>query len=100
MDCDDDSSVNSANMSVANRSVKSQKSTTRSASKKDVRPVSKLRPKAPMVANANDTVLTVTQMLASKRGDAAIITDDYGGLVGIITDTDVTRKYRSQPCNN
>ena len=31
-------------------------------------------------------------MLASKRGDAAIITDQSGGLAGIITDTDVTRR--------
>jgi len=31
-------------------------------------------------------------MLASKRGDAAIITNNRGGLAGIITDTDVTRR--------
>mmetsp|Transcript_29118 Transcript_29118/g.58488 ORF Transcript_29118/g.58488 Transcript_29118/m.58488 type:complete len:1958 (-) Transcript_29118:922-6795(-) len=56
------------------------------------RPVSKLRPKAPVIAHSDNTVLAVTQLLASKRGDAAIITDNSGGLAGIITDTDVTRR--------
>ncbi|EED91558.1 predicted protein, partial [Thalassiosira pseudonana CCMP1335] len=55
-------------------------------------PVSKLRPKAPIVSSSTDSVLSVTQMLASKRGDAAIITDQSGGMAGIITDTDVTRR--------
>ena len=45
-----------------------------------------------MTARSDSTVLAVTQLLASKRGDAAIITDDSGGLAGIITDTDVTRR--------
>jgi len=56
------------------------------------RPVSKLRPKAPMISQTDSTVLAVAQLLASKRGDAAIITDQSGGLAGIITDTDVTRR--------
>jgi len=38
------------------------------------------------------SVLTVTQTLASKRGDAALIVHGNGGLAGIITDTDVTRR--------
>ena len=50
------------------------------------RPVAKLRPKAPMISQTDSSVLAVTQLLASKRGDAAIITDDTGGLAGIITD--------------
>jgi len=58
----------------------------------NMRPVSKLRPKAPVIAHSQVTVLAVTQLLASKRGDAAIITDQNGGLAGIITDTDVTRR--------
>jgi len=58
----------------------------------NMRPVSKLRPKKPILQNQSKTVLAVTQMLASKRGDAAIITDESGGLAGIITDTDVTRR--------
>ena len=56
------------------------------------RPVSKLRPKVPMISTTDDTVLSVVQMLASKRGDAAIITNSSGELAGIITDTDVTRR--------
>ena len=83
MECDDTASVgsHSHNNGSVNRSVRS----TRSARKDDVS-VSKLRPKAPMVSNSGDTVLSVAQMLASKRGDAAIITDNTGGLAGIITD--------------
>ena len=45
-----------------------------------------------MISTADDTVLSVVQMLASKRGDAAIITNISGELAGIITDTDVTRR--------
>jgi signal-transduction protein with cAMP-binding, CBS, and nucleotidyltransferase domain len=90
MECDDlteTASLNSyQNGSVNPRSVKSTKSRKKGVA------VSKLRPKAPMVSSSNDTVLGVTQMLASKRGDAAIITDQSGGLAGIITDTDVTRR--------
>eukprot|EP00985_Skeletonema_marinoi_P015240 scaffold7827_cov142-Skeletonema_marinoi.AAC.1 len=91
MECDDVTDTASVNShltgSVYPRSVKSYKSR-----KKEGTPVSKLRPKAPMVSATNDSVLAVTQMLASKRGDAAIITDNSGGLAGIITDTDVTRR--------
>jgi CBS domain-containing protein len=54
--------------------------------------VSKLRPKKPILQNDSDSVLAVTQTLASKRGDAAIILGNNGGLAGIITDTDVTRR--------
>jgi len=91
MECDDMTDTASVNShltgSVYPRSVKTTKSR-----KKEGTPVSKLRPKAPMVSASNDSVLAVTQMLASKRGDAAIITDESGGLAGIITDTDVTRR--------
>jgi len=62
-------------------------------------PVSKLRPKAPMISTSNDTVLSVVQMLASKRGDAAIITNSSGELAGIITDTDVTRRVVAKDLN-
>jgi signal-transduction protein with cAMP-binding, CBS, and nucleotidyltransferase domain len=72
------------------KSVRSKKSTGEPA--KDVRPVSKLRPKKPLIASTHDTVLAVTQMLASKRGDAALLVSDDGALAGIITDTDVTRR--------
>ena len=90
MDCDDTASVGSHSHvggSVAHHSVRSNTS-----SRKNDTTVSKLRPKAPMVSSSSDTVLSVAQMLASKRGDAAIITGPSGGLAGIITDTDVTRR--------
>ena len=53
----------------------------------DSRPVSKLRPKAPTIAQEGDTVLAVAQLLTSKRGDAAIITNFTGALSGIVTDS-------------
>ena len=87
MECDDITETASvhSHRSAFVRSAKKPK-------KENARPVSKLRPKKPILQNDTATVLAVTQMLASKRGDAAIITDSNGGLAGIITDTDVTRR--------
>jgi signal-transduction protein with cAMP-binding, CBS, and nucleotidyltransferase domain len=56
------------------------------------REVSKLRPKQALLSSNEESVLEVVQMLSSKRGDAALIVDADGGLSGIITDTDVTRR--------
>ena len=95
MDIADDGSDTASIVSArsATRSVKSARSSGKgSSSKKDERPVSKLRPKKPMIAAVDDSVLSVTQMLANKRGDAALVTGVNGGLAGIITDTDVTRR--------
>ena len=64
----------------------------------DSRPVSKLRPKAPMIAQEDNTVLAVAQLLASKRGDAAIITNSTGGLSGIVTDSEYDL-VTINPCN-
>jgi len=87
MECDDATETGSvhSHRSASLRSVKKPQNHSS-------RPVSKLRPKKPILHNYSDTVLSVTQMLASKRGDAAIITNNRGGLAGIITDTDVTRR--------
>jgi CBS domain-containing protein len=60
--------------------------------KVDERPVAKLRPQKPILMGISENVLTVAQTLAGKRGDAALIVNDDGGLAGIITDTDVTRR--------
>jgi len=87
MECDDVTETASVH-SYRSASVRSVKK----PQKDNARPVSKLRPKKPILQNESETVLAVTQMLASKRGDAAIITSDGGGLAGIITDTDVTRR--------
>jgi CBS domain-containing protein len=91
MDCDD--LTDSA--SVTSRQVKSAKSGSVSGSvarKKDDRPVSKLRPKKPILMSDSESVLSIAQALAAKRGDAALIFNVNGGLAGIITDTDVTRR--------
>ena len=53
----------------------------------DVRPVSKLRPKKPLISSVGDSILSVTQMLSSKRGDASLVVNEDGGLAGIFTDT-------------
>jgi CBS domain-containing protein len=58
----------------------------------DERPVAKLRPKKPILIGTTESVLAVAQTLASRRGDAALIVNSDGGLAGIITDTDVTRR--------
>merc|ERR1712151_402815 len=59
---------------------------------KDERPVSKLRPSKPLISNSSESVLEVAQMLASRRGYAAIIANNNGNLEGIITDKDFTRR--------
>jgi len=87
MECDDitDTASVHSHRSASMRSAKISR-------KKDERPVSKLRPKKPILMGTSESVLTVTQSLASKRGDAALIVNANGGLAGIITDTDVTRR--------
>jgi len=74
------------------KSVKSVKTASHSRKSIQNNPVSKLRPKAPMVSSSDSNVLSVVQMLANKRGDAAVITNTEGGLAGIVTDTDITRR--------
>ena len=54
------------------------------------RQVSKLCPKKPILAGTSASILSVVQMLATRRGDAALIVNVNGGLAGIITDHDVT----------
>jgi len=91
LDMDDlsDSASQYSGRGSVSRSVKSKKSVKSVA---DVRPVSKLRPKKPLVSSSDDSILSVTQMLASKRGDASLVVSESGGLAGIITDTDITRR--------
>lgn len=59
---------------------------------KDDRPVSKLRPKKPLILSGNNTILEVAEAMASERTDAAILTGQNGNLKGIITDNDLTRR--------
>ena len=60
------------------------------------RQVSKLRPKAPVTAEDTLSVFEVAQKMAACRVDAALLLDEEGGLSGIITDNDVTRRVISQ----
>ena len=89
-DNSDTASVYSGRATSVTKSTISKK--TNGQRDKDIRLVSKLRPKKPIVASISDTVLTVSQMLASKRGDAALLVGIDGSLKGIFTDTDVTRR--------
>ena len=88
----DDASESASHYSAGStaRSVKSSRTAVKP--KANERPVSKLRPKKPLISNINDTCLMVCQMLANKRGSASLVIGVDGNLAGIITDTDVTRR--------
>jgi CBS domain-containing protein len=88
-DLSDTGSMHSGRESTA-RSARSKK--VESGRPSDSRSVSMLRPKKPLISADNESILAVTKMLTVNRGDAAVIVDGNGGLVGIVTDTDVTRR--------
>ena len=54
--------------------------------------VEKLRPSKPHLATSTETVVEVCQALQRKRRSSAVVVDEYGGLAGIVTDTDITRR--------
>ena len=63
----------------------------------DVKPssdktVKNLRPSRPLSSPDDDSILSVAQMLAARRGNAALLVGQNGDLAGILTDTDVTRR--------
>ena len=60
------------------------------------KPVSKLRPKAPITVDVSSTILEVTKKMAAARADAALLLDADGGLAGILTDNDITRRVVSK----
>ena len=62
----------------------------------DERPVSKLRPKAPITMRDTDTIFSIAEAMASRRADAALLINSKGQLSGIITDNDITRRVVSQ----
>jgi signal-transduction protein with cAMP-binding, CBS, and nucleotidyltransferase domain len=88
----DDASDASSVYSHGDGSRVARSTSSRSVQKKEERPVSKLRPKKPLISSSNDSILSMTQMLTNKRGDASLVVDTSGGLAGIITDTDITRR--------
>jgi myosin heavy subunit/predicted transcriptional regulator len=86
------SSVNSLNKGFGSKS-KGQGQQLKSLQESvGERPVSKLRPKKPLLSALDDSIASMTQMLANKRGDASLVVGADGGLAGIITDTDITRR--------
>eukprot|EP00526_Cylindrotheca_closterium_P028713 CAMPEP_0113623274 /NCGR_PEP_ID=MMETSP0017_2-20120614/11965_1 /TAXON_ID=2856 /ORGANISM="Cylindrotheca closterium" /LENGTH=1666 /DNA_ID=CAMNT_0000533203 /DNA_START=23 /DNA_END=5020 /DNA_ORIENTATION=+ /assembly_acc=CAM_ASM_000147 len=103
-DASDDVSDTVSVKSFKSRASKVSKGPAKTPSKKldtmaESRPVSKLRPKKPLISSTDDSVLAITQMLASKRGDASLIVSNEGGLAGIITDTDITRRLVAKNLN-
>lgn len=93
-DLSDASSVHSRALPLADRSVYQQKS--EELSTRVEKPVSNLRPKKPIFASVDDSILNVAKTLASQRSDAAIILASDGSMSGIITDTDFTRRVVSR----
>ena len=91
---DDDESIVSGTMSVG-RSLASGR-TNESRRRKDLKPVSKLRPARPVLSMTTESVLAVAQSLQMKRSAAALIVSPEGSLSGILTDIDVTRRVVAQ----
>ena len=60
------------------------------------RPVSKLRPKLPLLLSEEMTVAEVAETLANRRLDAGLLVAADNSLQGIITDNDITRRVVSQ----
>jgi cell fate (sporulation/competence/biofilm development) regulator YlbF (YheA/YmcA/DUF963 family) len=81
---DDISDVTSVRSSQSGKAkydnAKRKAQSTKLESHIEERPVAKLRPKKPLISSVKDSVLSVTQMLASKRGDASLVVNDEGGL--------------------
>jgi len=60
------------------------------------RPVSKLRPRNPLVVDSSMSVTEVVKAMVVRRTDAALITSRAGKVLGILTDNDVTRRVIAQ----
>ena len=62
----------------------------------DQRPVSRLRPKVPLIVSDNASILAVCEQMTKKRSDAALLVNSKGKLAGILTDNDLTRRVISK----
>ena len=80
----------STTSSVLNHSIVSKTASTNT--NQQIRTVEKLRPVAPLVGELNQTISSIAKMLAARRGNACVVVNEYGALVGIVTDTDMTRR--------
>jgi signal-transduction protein with cAMP-binding, CBS, and nucleotidyltransferase domain len=49
--------------------------------------------KAPITCSDMESIFVVTEAMASRRADAALLINSKGHLSGIITDNDITRRY-------
>eukprot|EP00977_Amphora_coffeiformis_P007254 scaffold1573_cov173-Amphora_coffeaeformis.AAC.11 len=92
MDFDDMSDVTSVNSSTSKKAPKAAASSMASVREADERTVIDLRPSKPVIASASDSILSISQLLRLKRGKAALLVGEEGGLTGILTETDVTRR--------
>jgi CBS domain-containing protein len=66
---------------------------------KQDKPVFQLRPLQPHISQSTDTILAVTQLLKKKRATASLIVNAVGAFVGILTDTDITRRVVAKHVN-
>ena len=70
---------------------------SKGASKATVsRPVSKLRPKAPLSVPEDSNLLEVAKLMVAQRADAALLVGTRGRLSGIVTDNDITKRVVSK----
>jgi CBS domain-containing protein len=93
IDLDEGSETNSVHSyEKADRSVESSSNRSQKKHKAGFRTVSKLRPRKPVLAASEDTVLHVCRALAQARIAAAIVIDESECVKGILTDHDITRR--------
>ena len=109
-DASDTSSIHSASQSTRSKgkvsssgrpqpanTTKSSDSKPKASSASDhTRPVSKLRPKAPVKLSDDATILEAAQAMAANRADAALLMSARGSLMGILTDNDITKRVVSK----
>jgi CBS domain-containing protein len=66
----------------------------------DIRPVSRLRPKAPVMTVDTSTVYDVSKLMMINRVGAVLLQGEADGLItGIITDNDIIRRVIAQDLN-
>ena len=58
--------------------------------------VSKLRPRQPITCSSSSSIAEVCRIMAHSRVDAALLIGEAGGLAGIVTDNDITRRVVDQ----
>eukprot|EP01035_Chromulina_nebulosa_P019233 gene19233-25084_t len=101
----DNDTVSVSNDSLSRNSKFSKSTFTKATESKKLavsenfRPVSKLRPKVPIIVNEDVFLQDLAEIMAGKRADAALLINNEGVLSGIITDNDLTRRVVSTYLN-